>query len=562
MLDQAISEPLRVLRLDSIRNKILAFAVLATLIPSLSTAWVSYTQNKRSLNEKITGELQSVSAETAREMDLWLKERLYDLRVFASSYEVSENVDRLSRGQGAARRRINDYLNAVQKRFSVYEELLVLDQNGHVVASSSPESRPVVLPATWLTEVRTDNSALGDPYWDEALGRVVLMAAVPIRVASGGRFVGALTAKLNLRPVDDILKRFTPNPSGQTYLTTEEGAVITSSRFGSTEPMRWKLAQATHQALVNREAETMEYRGLQDIPVAGSLRRIPRLNWSVVAEVPVREAYRQVIRLRNETALIVTALLAGVGLIGYILGMLIVRPLNRLIQAASAVAGGDLDVDLAVTTGGEVGYLTEVFNNMVVRLREGRQALDTINETLRKKNEELERLSVTDGLTKLYNRRLLMQRLEEEILRCRRHKRAFSVLMADVDHFKRYNDAYGHLAGDEVLTRVAAILRETTRDVDCAARYGGEEFVVVMAETPLKSAVGVSERVQERLAAELFEGDKITLSVGVAEFPLHGDTAEALIASADAAMYAAKDQGRDRVIAATKQPARETKKPA
>ncbi len=85
MLDRAISEPLRVLRLDSIRNKILAFAVLATLIPSLSTAWVSYTQNKRSLDEKITGELQSVSAETAREMDLWLKERLYDLRVFASS---------------------------------------------------------------------------------------------------------------------------------------------------------------------------------------------------------------------------------------------------------------------------------------------------------------------------------------------------------------------------------------------------------------------------------------------------------------------------------------------
>jgi two-component system, cell cycle response regulator len=269
-----------------------------------------------------------------------------------------------------------------------------------------------------------------------------------------------------------------------------------------------------------------------------------------------------VIRLRNETALIVTALLAGVGLIGYVLGMLIVRPLNRLIQAAGAVAGGNLDVDLAVTTGGEVGYLTEVFNNMVVRLRQGRQALDAINETLRTKNEELERLSVTDGLTKLYNRRLLMQRLDEEIVRCRRHKRAFSVLMADVDHFKRYNDAYGHLAGDEVLTRVAAILRETTREVDCAARYGGEEFVVVLAETPLQGAVGVSARVQERLAAELFEGDKITLSVGVCEFPAHGDTAQALIASADAAMYEAKAEGRDRVIAAPKKPGKEAKKPA
>jgi len=82
--EQALAQPFRTVRLDSIRNKILAFALLATLIPSLSTTWLSYSQNKHSLQEKITRELQSVSAETAREMDLWLKERLYDLRVFAT----------------------------------------------------------------------------------------------------------------------------------------------------------------------------------------------------------------------------------------------------------------------------------------------------------------------------------------------------------------------------------------------------------------------------------------------------------------------------------------------
>ncbi len=211
------------------------------------------------------------------------------------------------------------------------------------------------------------------------------------------------------------------------------------------------------------------------------------------------------IRLRNETALIVGVLLAGVGLIAYVLGMLIVRPLNRLTQAAAAVAAGDLAVGLPVTTGGEVGFLTAVFNDMVVRLREGRQ--------------ELERLSVTDGLTKLFNRRLLMQRLGEEIGRSRRHKRAFTVLMADVDNFKRYNDAFGHLAGDEVLVRVATILRESTREIDCAARYGGEEFVVVLPETSVQGAVEACQRVRGRLAGELFEGDKITLSIGVADAP-------------------------------------------
>jgi diguanylate cyclase (GGDEF)-like protein len=131
--------------------------------------------------------------------------------------------------------------------------------------------------------------------------------------------------------------------------------------------------------------------------------------------------------------------------------------------------------------------------------------------------------------------------------------------MADVDHFKRYNDAFGHLAGDEVLMRVATILGEVTREVDCAARYGGEEFVVVLSETPLRGGVGVCERVRERLAAELFEGDRITLSIGVAEFPVHGESAEALIASADAALYEAKAEGRDRVVAATKKRAKEAK---
>ena len=101
-----------------------------------------------------------------------------------------------------------------------------------------------------------------------------------------------------------------------------------------------------------------------------------------------------------------------------------------------------------VISGGEVGYLTQVFNHMVVRLREGREALDAANDTLRKKNEELERVSVTDGLTGLYNRRRLMEVLSDEARRSQRLKHTFAVLMVDVDHFKKYNDSFGHLAGD------------------------------------------------------------------------------------------------------------------
>jgi len=269
-----------------------------------------------------------------------------------------------------------------------------------------------------------------------------------------------------------------------------------------------------------------------------------------VAEVPADAAFQQVRRFRDLSLLLVTLLLVGVGASAYRFGLLIARPLDRLTQAAAEVAGGDLAVDLPEAGSGEVGSLTTVFNHMVSRLREGRRELDVIHEALRKKNEELERLSTTDGLTGLANHRFLMQRLNEEGARSQRTNREFSVLMADVDHFKEYNDTFGHLAGDEVLKKVAAILRECTRRIDCAARYGGEEFAVVMPETPASGALQLAERIRARVAAEEFPGRRITLSIGVAEFPQDADAPHTVMAVADGALYQAKRGGRDRVVRA------------
>jgi diguanylate cyclase (GGDEF)-like protein len=123
-------------------------------------------------------------------------------------------------------------------------------------------------------------------------------------------------------------------------------------------------------------------------------------------------------------------------------------------------------------------------------------------------------------------------------------------MMSDVDHFKQFNDTHGHLKGDEALRCVAKVLKECSRDVDCVARYGGEEFLIILPETPTKGAVEVAERIRERLAAEAVAGGRLTLSIGVAEFPANGEGDEALIAAADAALYQAKGEGRDRVVAA------------
>jgi len=539
--EQAISRGLGALRLDSIKNKILMFAVLATLLPSLTTAWISYVENKRSLTAKASEELLGLSTQTARELDLWTKERRYDLRVFKSSYEVTENLERIPRvngepvRSGRAYQRLTDYLNSVRDRFVDYDELLVLDPHGHVVASSEKEPRAVALPNDWQTQMRGDNLMLGAPYWDSTGARPEMVVAVPIRPPSG-QFLGAITARINLRSIADTLKRFAPGEAGQVYLMTQDGRLVIGSRGSSAALMRLRYTTDATRWLLAREGRAVQFTSALGDRVVGSVRRVPGLNWIVVTEIPSAEAFRQVTRLRNVTLLIVTALLAAVGALGYLLGTLIVRPLDRLTKGAAKVAAGDLGVDLPVVTGGEMGSLTEVFNNMVARLREG--------------HDELERLSVTDPLTGLYNRRRMMEALENEVRRSRRLKHTFAVLLADVDNFKRYNDAHGHPAGDEVLKRVAAILRDATRDVDIVARYGGEEFFVLMPETEGDGAADVADRVRQRLAADPLPGGTVTLSFGVAEFPVHGDTGETLIAIADAALYQAKREGRDRVVVA------------
>lgn len=535
---ERIARPLRALHLDSIRSKILALSVLATLIPTLATTIVSYGRNRRALSEKVDQELRATSSETARTLDQWLDERLDELHVSARSYVLSENVGRMpGNDAGRAVARVRAHLTSVRERFPAFETLLIIDANGRTVASSGGRTGAMSLPLTRLDALRTGDAHVGEPYWDVGLAKATIVLAVPIRQAEG-RFLGALSAKISLGSIADTLERLAPVGAGQIYLMTDQGRLILSSRASSAELMRTTVSAAATQPLLDNEGATVTYER-EGREVVAILRRVPQLRWAAVVEVPRAEAFAELARLRNGTVSMLIVLLVGVGLVAYGLGTLIARPLERLSTAAAKVTSGDLSAELPAGGSGEVGYLTRAFAHLVSRLRE------------REGQSELERLSVTDALTGLYNRRHLMGTLANEVQRSRRLRRTFSVLMADVDHFKPYNDANGHLAGDAALVKVAEILRKATRGVDSVARYGGEEFLVMLLEAPMATAAIVGERMRARVASEPFEGGKVTMSIGIAEYPSHGDTPEELIASADAAMYKAKSQGRNRVVAAS-----------
>jgi len=543
---ETIARRLREFHLDSIRNQMLVFAVVATLVPTLAMTVLSSRQSRRSIGDQVAQELRGTSTQAASEIDQWLSDRLRDLRVAATAYAVPENLARIQgSGGGEALSRLREYLNSVRDRCPDCDALLVVDGRGRFVTSSGGRMTGVQFTQDRLNALKTSDALVGDAYWDTGLGKAAIGLAVPIRQADG-KYVGALMAKINLRAVADVLQRLAPRDEngsgGDVYVMTEQGRLILRSRTSSADLMRTKLPTETVQALIDREGSSVEYKRADGRDVIGTLRRVPALRWAAVVEMPRAEAFRQA--GGGGTGLLLIALLLAAALAAYV-GSLIVRPLQRLSGVAAKVAAGDTSVELPTGAGGEVGQLTQVFKNLVTRVRE------------REGQGELERLSVTDGLTGLYNRRHLMGTLANEVQRSRRLRRAFSVLLADVDHFKQYNDTHGHLGGDAVLVKIAEILRQTTRGVDSVARYGGEEFLVMLIEAPIATAAAVGERLRARVAAEEFGGGRVTVSVGAAEYPTHGETPEELIASADAAMYQAKNEGRDRVIVAGRRAERE-----
>lgn len=166
--------------------------------------------------------------------------------------------------------------------------------------------------------------------------------------------------------------------------------------------------------------------------------------------------------------------------------------------------------------------------------------------------KELETLAITDGLTQLYNSRHFYRQLEVEADRSKRYDHALTLLLMDIDHFKHYNDAYGHLEGDKVLVRMGQVIKSCLRRMDSAHRYGGEEFTVILPETRADEAGIVAHRIKDAVRGQKFYPQpggpavSLTISIGVAQYA-PPEEISSFVQRADKAMYASKQKGRDRV---------------
>lgn len=214
----------------------------------------------------------------------------------------------------------------------------------------------------------------------------------------------------------------------------------------------------------------------------------------------------------------------------------VVSPLERLSKAADELGRNNLTVRVPIGGDHEIAQLGEAFNEMAGKLARSQQKL---KDTAR-----------TDELTSLPNFRAFREKISADIALSTRYSHSFGVLVIDLDHFKKYNDTYGHLAGNEALQKVAAVVRQSLRAVDFPARYGGEEFAAILPEIDAAGLATGAERVRQAVEAIPPIGDRspLTVSIGGALFPVDGASDERLFAAADTRLYDAKKRGRNRVV--------------
>jgi diguanylate cyclase (GGDEF)-like protein len=465
--------------------------------------------------------------------------------------------------------------------------------------------RPAFYPRTrpWYRAVaHAKQGRWVDVYAGFTPGTIFIAASEPL-YDSAGKFVGVSGIDLSLNNIQTFLQQNPVSLTGQTFIIERSGLLVASSTTDRAfrlsphqKPHRINvlegqnsLTQAAARALQRKNPKLaqlttpqyfrFEHDHQQNFAQVLPFQLAGGLDWLIVTIVPEEDVMGQ-IQAGNRTTAMLTggALLLAIAL-NILISRWLVRPISELVLASRRIAQGNFNQPVQSNRVKELSILAGSFNQMSQELQQSRQQLEDYSHALEDRirertqeleaeverrrqteaalqtaNVELQRLAFVDGLTQLANRRCFDERLAQEWQRLKRDQLPLALILCDVDYFKRYNDTYGHQAGDLCLQNVARVLQAAAmRSSDLAARYGGEEFALLLPNTPVDGAITVAQKIQtlvHQLAIphrQSATSEFVTLSLGITVlFPAEADHPEMLLAQADHALYQSKQAGRDR----------------
>ena len=533
---------------------------VATLLATLFVSGISLYTIESVLGQKAEQKFDQALWAASERLDLFYGQRSLDLQTFARSGVVTDNVRPLSAPSTAAGARavrdVATYLGYLLEAFPQYHAVFLLAPDGTELIAAGEGLDLSQSELETLASVQ-DTQVGGPRLFGD---RRVQLVSTPLEGPGGSR-VASLHAVLDVDAMVSVLQENVGETDAQLYLIDGAGSVIGLSDEQTPESPE-TIRRAAEQSVIRVIVSDLPSGG----QVVASAVRFGRHGWTLVVQEPYEVAYAPfTAAVRRVGGLnLIAVILASLGSLGIVAWR--VKPILDLADGARRLSEGETDVHVPVPRGeGEIQLLTRSFNEMSHRLLENRRALEAQqdeiadanarltdqNEELRSANEVLEQLSITDGLTRLHNHRFFQDQFARETKRAERTGQPLSLILVDIDDFKKLNDELGHAAGDTVLQCVANVLTCELRDTDFLARYGGEEFALLAPQTDLDGALALAEKLRFGVHAAEFPvvGPKgrarATISVGVAE---HGGNSEATFQAADRALYEAKGSGKDCVM--------------
>lgn len=535
-------------RFTTVGGLIRTYSILLVALPILISSLVFLLYQRNVLVAAKSDEIRSGLAAQAAAIDKWMQDRLAGAVFLASLPQVRQG------DMAAARPIIDAFMVADQDCTGV----VAVGADGRTILDTIAPVGLNLADRAYFAAGKEGRTFISDVLIGRASGKPIIIFSAPV-TRPDGSFGGVVFLPVRMATVSNLLSRKSLGLEGGTFLVNDKGELLTEAPQGgvdSSVPSGAAMFSVVSGGLMDAYRAGLQpggvYAGASGAGVVGGWVGLNVKPWILAGEMPEHEvvggalsAFGVALAAAVVSILIFTPLLVR-------LANSIQKPIQQLVEFSESMKSGKYDTGcLADAPSGSPTEVTRLYDSFC-----------TLGETIRETITTLETTSITDQLTGAYNRRFLMQEGERLSALAERGEQPLSVLMFDLDNFKRLNDTYGHQAGDAVLVAFAGLVGETVRGSDLFARVGGEEFCVVAPGADEEQATLLAERIRrgvERLSV-VWEGSALPCSVSVgvaalcpAETVSPGRTSlECTLGLADKALYEAKRLGRNRVVAASR----------
>ena len=524
-------------RVNTLRFQVLGIVIASVLIPSFLGGWFASNRINDLLSNQVYSEIETRTLRLSEQLDDWLKNRAGEVQAFTVSYLLNEDLKKLQgktsrEEKEESRKNIHSYLAYLLEGNNFFSGITIHNSDGSPLITQPLENWPVL---DRLQEVPDSGQLISEVMTKDG-NRLMLTQKMDL-----GRNLtpNIFTALMKIEHLQDKIVDLAPEGS-VVYILDSEGNI----KAANVELDKASMAPVGAVSLLYEKGKRSIYSGLQgkEVIATSAMLEVPR--WGVVLETSKQEALLPLVAFRRQVLLMALGLAVLFLVPALLLARALVLPLEQLSRVSRRIRAGKPGLQVKTRIGGELGEFISTFNSMSVSLEESLEEITA-------KNEELRVMSITDPLTGRYNRRYIEDYLGRELELAIRTQDPLTILMIDLDHFKEYNDTYGHIAGDMALKLLGNILMETVRKTDVVARYGGEEWIICLSHTSSEGGAKIAEKLRKAVEKNVFtlKGQEtwITVSIGIATAPEDGTDYSAIVEAADTAMYLAKASGRNQV---------------